>query len=74
MSDQFFPPVPPTALAMEMTLLVGLSETSVVDVRLNAVPTETLTAYGDSVWAPARIQISLSTGAVQPTAIGSGGI
>ena len=70
MADQVFPPVPPTALAM--TLLVLLSAVS-VDVRLNAVPTVTPMVYGDSVGAPARIQISLSTGASQTTAIGSGG-
>ena len=71
MADQFFPPVPPTALAM--TLLVVLSAVS-VEVRLNAVPTVTPMVYGDSVGDPARIQISLSSGASQTTATGSGGI
>ena len=70
MDDQVFPPVPPTALAM--TLLVVLSAVS-VDVRLNAVPTVTPRVYGDSVGAPVRIQISLSSGASQTTATGSGG-
>ena len=71
MDDQVFPPVPPTALAM--TLLVVLSAVS-VDVRLNAVPTVTPMEYGDSVGDPVRIQISLSSGASQTTATGSGGI
>ena len=70
MDDQVFPPVPPTALVM--TLLVVLSAVS-VDVRLNAVPTVTPMVYGDSAGDPARIQISLSSGASQTTATGSGG-
>ena len=46
-----------------------------VDVRLNeVVPNPMVMVYGDSVGAPERTQISLSTGASQTTAIGSGGI
>ena len=69
---QFFPPVPPTVLVM--TLLVMPCAVS-VDVRLNdVVPNETVMTYGDSAGAPSRTQMSLSSGAVQTTAIGSGGI
>ena len=71
MADQVFPPVPPTVL--ETDLLVMLSAVR-VDVRVkDVVPNPTLMVYGDSVGAPERTQISLSTGAVQTTAIGSGG-
>ena len=72
MDDQVFPPVPPTALVM--TLLVMPAAVR-VDVSVNdVVPTVTPIVYGDSVGAPERTQMSLSTGASQTTAIGSGGI
>ena len=69
---QVFPPVPPTVLVM--TLLEMPCAVS-VDVRVNdVVPNDTLMTYGDSAGAPSRTQMSLSNGAVQTTAIGSGGI
>ena len=70
-AGQFFPPVPPTELVM--TLLVVPAAVN-VDVRSNAVPKATLMTYGDSAGAPSRTQMSLSSGAVHTTAIGSGGI
>ena len=71
-AGQFLPPAPPTVLVM--TLLVTPCAVS-VDVRSkDVVPNETVMTYGDSAGAPSRTQISLSNGAVQTTAIGSGGI
>ena len=70
-AGQVLPPVPPTALVM--TRLVMPCAVS-VDVRSNdVVSKDTLMTYGDSAGAPSRTQISLPRGAVQTTAIGSGG-
>ena len=69
---QFFPPAPPTVFVM--TLLVMPCAVR-VDVRSkDVVPKVTLMVYGDSAGAPSRTQMSLSSAAVQTTAIGSGGI
>ena len=71
-ADQVFPPVPPTVFVM--TLLVMPAAVSVDVISNDVVPKATLMTYGDSAGAPSRTQISLSSGAVQTTAIGSGGI
>ena len=70
-AGQFFPPEP-TVLAM--TLLVMPCAVNVEVRSKDVVPNETLISYGDSVGEPSRTQISLSTSAVQTTAIGSGGM
>ena len=70
-ADQVFPPVPPTVLETDLLVMPAAVR---VEVRVkDVVPNPTVMVYGDSVGAPERTQISLSTGAVQTTAIGSGG-
>ena len=70
-ADQVFPPVPPTVLATDLLVMPAAVR---VEVRVkDVVPNPTVMVYGDSVGAPLITQISLSTGAVQTTAIGSGG-
>ena len=70
-AGQFFPPGPTESV---LSWLGERPFAVSVDVRLNAVPTATLMTYGESIGAPSRTQIPLSSTVVQTTAIGSGGI
>ena len=70
-AGQFFPPGPTELVPSWVDPRFAAVN---VDVRSNAVPTATLMTYGESIGAPSRTQIPLSSTVVQTTAIGSGGI